>query len=67
MDQALADIGVISAYRFADADERMERLQEVTYPKPNAELIYATFDAFRDKHPWVQQENVHPKSIGRAA
>lgn len=48
-----------------DYEERMEKLQEVTYPKPNAELIYATFDAFRDKHPWVQQENVHPKSIGR--
>src|SRR6185436_9386540 len=26
---------------------------------------YSTFNAFADKHPWVGQENIHPKSIAR--
>ena len=46
-------------------EERMAELEKVDYPKPNAELIYATFDAFSARHPWVGQENVHPKSIAR--
>jgi superfamily II RNA helicase len=46
-------------------EERMERLQEVTHPKPNAELVYATFDAFRRRHPWVGGENIRPKGVGR--
>ncbi|HEX4953818.1 MAG TPA: DUF3516 domain-containing protein [Thermoanaerobaculia bacterium] len=48
-----------------DYEERMERLADVTWPKPNAEFIYDTFDRFRDVHPWVRQENIHPKSVGR--
>jgi hypothetical protein len=35
------------------------------YPKPNREFIYSTFNAFADKHPWVGQENIRPKSIAR--
>ena len=35
------------------------------YPKPNREFIYSTFNAFADKHPWVGQENIRPKSIVR--
>jgi len=46
-------------------DERMEQLREVTYPKPNAELIYETFDRFRQRQPWLQGENIRPKGIGR--
>jgi superfamily II RNA helicase len=46
-------------------DERMARLEELEYPKPNREFIYATFNAFADKHPWVGQENIRPKSIAR--
>jgi superfamily II RNA helicase len=48
-----------------DYEDRMEKLAEVTHPKPNAELIYASFDRFREMHPWVGHENVRPKSIGR--
>ncbi len=48
-----------------DYEDRMERLAEVSYPKPNAEFIYATFDDFRRQHPWVGHENIRPKSIGR--
>lgn len=46
-------------------DERMAKLEELEYPKPNREFVYSTFNAFADKHPWVGQENIRPKSIAR--
>src|SRR6266581_4178402 len=46
-------------------DERMEELEKLEYPKPNREFIYTTFNAFAEKHPWVGQENIRPKSIAR--
>jgi superfamily II RNA helicase len=45
-------------------EDRMKELERVTYPKPNAEFIYDTFNAFAQKHPWVG-ENIRPKSIVR--
>jgi len=44
-------------------DERMERLEDVSWPKPNEDFIYATFNLFREKHPWVGSENIRPKGI----
>lgn len=46
-------------------DERMEELEKLEHPKPNREFVYSTFNAFADKHPWVGQENIKPKSIAR--
>jgi superfamily II RNA helicase len=46
-------------------DQRMEELEKLEYPKPNRDFIYSTFNAFADRHPWVGQENIHPKSIAR--
>jgi hypothetical protein len=46
-------------------EERMEELEKLEYPKPKREFVYATFNAFADKHPWVGQENIRPKSIAR--
>ena len=46
-------------------DERMRRLDGVTWDKPKAELLYALFDAFSVGHPWVGAMNVRPKSIMR--
>ncbi len=46
-------------------DERMEELEKLEYPKPNREFVYSTFNAFAEKHPWVGQENIRPKSIVR--
>jgi superfamily II RNA helicase len=48
-----------------DYDKRMEELEKLEYPKPNREFVYSTFNAFADKHPWVGQENIRPKSIAR--
>jgi hypothetical protein len=43
----------------------MERLEEVTHPKPLADFLYASFNAFRAAHPWTAGSDVAPKSIGR--
>ncbi|MCA9507989.1 MAG: DUF3516 domain-containing protein [Myxococcales bacterium] len=48
-----------------DYDARMEALEKITYDKPLADFIYTTFNEFEKKHPWVQEENIHPKSIVR--
>jgi superfamily II RNA helicase len=46
-------------------DERMAELERVEYPKPNRDFVYATFNEFAAKHPWVGQENIRPKSVAR--
>ncbi len=46
-------------------EERVRQLEQVTYPKPAAEFIYATFGYFTKKHPWVREENIRPKGIAR--
>jgi superfamily II RNA helicase len=46
-------------------EERMAKLDEVEHPKPLREFLYETFNAFAAAHPWVEQENVRPKSIAR--
>jgi superfamily II RNA helicase len=46
-------------------DQRIEELEKLEYPKPNREFIYSTFNEFAAMHPWVGQENIHPKSIAR--
>lgn len=45
--------------------ERMEALDKLEHPKPNAEFIYDTFNAFAEQHPWLSGENIRPKSIAR--
>ena len=47
-------------------DARIEALEKIEYDKPLADFIYQTFNDFSKKHPWVEQENIHPKSIVRA-
>jgi superfamily II RNA helicase len=46
-------------------DKRIEELEKLEYPKPNRDFVYSTFNAFADRHPWVGQENIRPKSIAR--
>ena len=46
-------------------EERMERLSQVEYPKPNAAWIYGNFNDFRSRHPWVGGDTVAPKAIVR--
>jgi superfamily II RNA helicase len=46
-------------------EERMQKLEEVEHPKPRREFLYDTFNAFAAAHPWIDGENVRPKSIAR--
>ena len=46
-------------------EERMERLEEITHPKPLSDFLYGTFNRFRGEHPWVGGHDVRPKSIAR--
>jgi superfamily II RNA helicase len=46
-------------------DERMAELEKVEHPKPNAEFLYAAFEAFSKEHPWVAREVLKPKSVAR--
>ena len=46
-------------------DQRMEELEKLEHPKPKREFVYDTFNAWAEKHPWVGQENIRPKSIAR--
>jgi superfamily II RNA helicase len=46
-------------------DERMAELDKIEYPKPNAEFLYATYEVFAERHPWVGGDVLRPKSIAR--
>jgi hypothetical protein len=46
-------------------DERMAKLDEIEHPKPLREFLYETFNTFAAAHPWVDEENIWPKSIAR--
>lgn len=46
-------------------EERMKELEKVDIDRPNLDLINATFEIFREHHPWVGHEPVRPKSVAR--
>lgn len=46
-------------------EERIEALEQITWPQPNAELVYAMFEAYAARHPWVEEAGVHPKAVAR--
>jgi superfamily II RNA helicase len=60
-DQKMAEMKMAGV----EYQERMDELEKLEYPKPNREFVYSTFNAFAERHPWVGQENIRPKSIVR--
>jgi hypothetical protein len=46
-------------------EERMERLEEITWPKPLAELLEPAFESYRKSHPWVGDAELSPKAVVR--
>jgi len=46
-------------------EERLEILEEVSYPKPMASWIYATFNAYKETRPWLEDAPIRPKSVVR--
>jgi len=51
--------------RGLEYEERMALLEDVTWPKPLAELLGAAFESYRGGHPWVADHELSPKSIVR--
>ena len=48
-----------------DYDERMDRLQEITYPKPLEDMLQAAFDEYRHDVPWANDYWLRPQSVVR--
>ena len=48
-----------------DFEERKERLEDVTYPKPLEELLLAAFGRYCEDVPWAADYELSPKSILR--
>lgn len=46
-------------------EERMSKLAEVTWPRPEAEFIEGAFEVFARHHPWVERDRPSPKSVVR--
>ncbi|WP_426574660.1 DEAD/DEAH box helicase [Aquihabitans sp. McL0605] len=46
-------------------DERMAALDEITHPKPLAELLDPMFEVYRQRNPWVSEHPLQPKSVAR--
>lgn len=48
-----------------DYDERMEALEEITWPEPLKELLEAAFASYVHTNPWALEHELHPKSVVR--
>ena len=48
-----------------DYEERLERLQEVTYPKPLEEMLAGAFAQYCAEVPWANDYELSPKSVLR--
>ena len=46
-------------------DERMELLDDITWPKPLEELLEHTYALYRQRHPWAGEDALSPKSVVR--
>ncbi len=46
-------------------EERMALLEDVTYPKPLADLLGVGYAAYAKTHPWVLDHELQPKTVAR--
>jgi len=46
-------------------DERMELLEEITWPKPLDELLAQAYEVFASSQPWISDFELSPKSVVR--
>ncbi len=63
--RARRDLVVEMKAEGVEYEERMAALEGVAYPKPHADFIYDTFNAFVERHPWLERESIRPKSVAR--
>ncbi len=64
-DKVKAELVAAMKQEGVDYEERMLRLDEVEYPKPNKAFLYDSFNRFAERHPWVREYPVRPKAIAR--
>ncbi len=57
-------IGALKA-EGVEFDERIEIIEQITWPMPDAEQIFEAFDAYATTRPWVRGVELRPKSIVR--
>lgn len=48
-----------------DFEERVEKLQDITYPKPLEDMLAAAFEQYCSKVPWAGDYELSPKSVLR--
>lgn len=60
-DKAMAEMKMDGV----DYDERVERIAEVTYPKPLEDLLNSAFAQYCEKVPWARDFELSPKSVLR--
>ena len=46
-------------------DERMAALEEVTWPRPLADLLGEAFAVYLQANPWIEDQEISPKSVVR--
>ena len=46
-------------------EQRLELLEEVTYPQPLVELLTGAYETYRRGHPWVADHELRPKTVAR--
>lgn len=46
-------------------EDRVAAARAVTWPQPRADFVRNSFARFAARHPWVQSQDIHPKSIAR--
>lgn len=46
-------------------DERMELIEDITWPEPLADLLEPLYETYRERHPWLSPDALAPKSVVR--
>lgn len=65
LDKLIADTLAELKRQGVEYDERMEKISELSHPKPLGDFLYDAFNMFRTHHPWVEGDTVKPKAIVR--
>ena len=48
-----------------DYEERMALIEDVTWPRPLADLLEPLFETYRETHAWLPEDALEPKSVLR--
>lgn len=63
--QARAELVSALKAQGATYEERVAEVEEVTWPRPLAELLEAAYETYAGGHPWVRDHELRPKSVAR--